>query len=277
MKGILIASLSILMFWPRFSESQVRQVYTDESWSVGNSAFGIFDIAPIVVDVCVDEDYIDDECGTHYDSPRLEDHFWHCQDMLPIWGVDAPESCYYPARALWFKKQFNISGEEFGCLKTARLRIQGDNSFVLVVNDFAIGSSKVSDWDRVFEFDVTDKIHEGENEILVQAVNIDGATCFNYAFMGLCLSLDLNAPPSPPEIELYPNPARNRFTLSVGGKNIIQNIKIYASDGRLITIMEGSFTNKIDLPVHRYTGGVYIIEFEVGEDTHHRPFVVVNN
>jgi hypothetical protein len=59
-------------------------------------------------------------------------------------------------------------------------------------------------------------------------------------------------------ISLYPNPANNEITLSIGNTNDISSYRVYTTFGQLL--QEGTLqANKEVISVSRYTVGIYFI------------------
>lgn len=160
------------------------QLVSDTSWGLSSSQNGPFNLPVYEVTNCVDEAYIDAQCGSGYGSPMLAEHFAGCTGMKPIWVAPPPSSCYYPPTPEhWFRKTFSLCTQP----EMAQVRIQADQKFTLFINGTQVGSSTDSDWNVVRSYDVAGLLTAGNNTILVKVDNIDGGSCFNYAFLAFCL------------------------------------------------------------------------------------------
>ena len=175
------------------SNGQSIQISSGLDWKVGLSQTGPFTIDAKDVSFCVDEAVIDSACGTFYGSPDLLNHFEGCNDnLVAIWGTDPAVNCNFPAITYWFNHTFTL--DEFSCLDidNAVARVQADNSLVFYLNGQQIGSTTPSDWDKVFSYEVSDWLVEGQNDITISVNNLSGGSCFNYAFLAFCLDIFTN-------------------------------------------------------------------------------------
>lgn len=174
------------------SVSAQIQIVSDTDWGLSTSSTGPFNLPVYEVTDCVNEAYIDSLCSTSYESPMLPVHFADCPGMKPIWVAPAPATCYYPATGdYWFQKKFNLCSP----VTSAQIKIQGDQKFTLYLNGILLGSTTDSDWNVLKTYDVTSLLTNGSNTILVRVDNIDGGSCFNYAFLAFCLQINTNGSP----------------------------------------------------------------------------------
>jgi hypothetical protein len=186
---IKLATL-VLLSLPILLPAQI-QIMSNLEWKVGTEPNGPFDSPVYDVSDCTDEAYIDAICGPDYPSPLLSEHFADCPDMIPIWGQASPTSCNYPAVTnYWFHHSFDLDITNEFCNWSGTAYIQADQSFTLFINDNIVASSTDSDWPTLFSYDVSDLLNDGANDIRIRANNLDGGSCFNYAFLAFCLTID---------------------------------------------------------------------------------------
>ncbi|MBK9337014.1 MAG: hypothetical protein IPM98_10680 [Lewinellaceae bacterium] len=168
------------------------QIVSGTDWGLSTSQTGPFNLPVYEVTDCVNEAYIDAQCDTTYGSPMLDSHFADCPNMKPIWVSPPPTTCYYAATGdYWFQKKFNLCNQ----VLSAQVKIQADQKFTLYINGVFLGSTTDSDWEILKIYDVSSLLTAGENTILVRADNIDGGSCFNYAFLAFCLQINTNSSP----------------------------------------------------------------------------------
>lgn len=184
MKKTLIL-LSLLLYLS-VAMAQI-QIVSGTDWGLSNSQTGPFNQTIYEVTNCVDEAYIDAQCGAGYGSPMLNTHFAGCPGMRPIWGIPPPGDCYYPPSPgnYWFQKIFSLCSAP----SNAQVKIQADQKFTLYINGTLVGSTGDSDWNILQTYDVTSLVTAGNNTILVRADNINGGSCFNYAFLAFCMDI----------------------------------------------------------------------------------------
>lgn len=276
--------LFLFVLLSNIAYSQNVQIASDFDWEVGLSQNGSFDIVPLGGGNCVDELHIDDICGASYASPALEDHFSTCKDFEVIWGSAAPESCYYQAETFWFKKTFILTEAVTDNLIDGFAKIQGDNRFTFYMNGTELGSSAPNQWDTAIDYEVTNHLIEGENEILVEVENLNGGTCFNYAFFAFCLDINYSFYSSNEEIpdvdsymDIFPNPTSDYINIISKTSSDIQNLNIYSIDGRKYFTERTSIQEELTIPVGHWHNGIYIVEFEVDGLIFHKRVVISKN
>ena len=94
--------------------------------------------------------------------------FWHPNEI----GINKP---------VYFRKEVTVpQGKK---VTSALIRMTADNKFTVYLNDEKIGSG--NSWQKVYDFDVTDKI-KNNNIVAIQAANTSGDIC------GLLFSLKIN-------------------------------------------------------------------------------------
>ncbi|MBL7774370.1 MAG: hypothetical protein JNK89_00115, partial [Saprospiraceae bacterium] len=187
-KTLLVPCMLLQVF---LAQAQI-QIATDTTWGLSFSQNGPFDLPIYVVTNCLNEAYIDAQCGPDYGSPMVPTHFADCPGMKPLWVAPAPANCYYPPTGdYWFKKEFNLCGQ----VLSAMAKVQADQKFTFYLNGTLIGASGDSDWDKLLTYNVTSLLKPGPNTVLIRADNIDGGSCFNYAFLAFCLQINTNNGP----------------------------------------------------------------------------------
>jgi hypothetical protein len=189
------ALLFLLLNIPLLLSSQ-NQIVSNLNWRAGVQQNGPYNLPVYDVSDCTNEDYIDQICGTGYESPNFPTHFAGCPDMIPIWGAPSPVTCNYAAFAdYWFHNSFDLDMADDLCHLSAIANIQADQSFTLYINDNFVGSSTDSEWYLLFTYEVKDYLVDGNNDILIRTNNLDGGSCFNYAFAAFCLNIESGTNP----------------------------------------------------------------------------------
>jgi hypothetical protein len=79
---------------------------------------------------------------------------------------------------------------------------------------------------------------------------------YTNGFPGLCSSAAKAPEPAPDTLELFPNPAMNQFTLTYGNMKISE-LRLYAADGRWVRTLKNLPSEKVIVPVHDLTTGMY--------------------
>lgn len=97
------------------------------------------------------------------------DWIWHPTEK----GIDHP---------VFFRKKFKLAPK--ARVARALMRITADNRFTAYLNAKEIGRG--DRWEKIFEFDVTESLHPGENLIAIRAANSLGEIC------GLLFSLKIS-------------------------------------------------------------------------------------
>jgi hypothetical protein len=190
---------------------------TNSGWGASHNQNGPF--GPVFnVSLCTNECVIDCICGEGYGSPHVSEHFDTCctprcgENVVAIWGEPSPWNCYFQPTTFWFRQTFQFDSSACNRLESIVASIQGDQNFQFFLNDSLIGTSTTSDWDSVFTYNNLNIGHlvNGENEILIRVNNINGGSCFNYAFLAFCMQIVTSLLPAP-------NPSFNHQVNQTGG------------------------------------------------------------
>jgi len=74
-------------------------------------------------------------------------------------------------------------------------------------------------------------------------------------------------------IEIYPNPAHDELSIKINNmESGLVSVSIFDSHGQ--KIIDKTFSNKIDLNVSTFSGGVYYLKLQTGEFNEVRKIVI---
>lgn len=190
MKAIVLLLLAVpLAFLPGASYAQLL-VVSNTTWKAGFSQVGPTGLKLYDVGNCVDEARIDMDCGQLYESPKLMKHFMGCTDIQFIWPESPPNDCKFQPGTYWFSKEFDLPAfDPCQTWDSPRALVQADNSFRFFLNGLLMITGNEAQWDQVFSVPINNALAFGKNRIDIEVTNVSGGDCFNYAFMGFCMSL----------------------------------------------------------------------------------------
>jgi hypothetical protein len=189
MKAFVSILAAILVYLPDTIHAQWLLV-SDTTWAAGFSQNGPTGLKLYDVGTCVDEARIDMDCGPGYGSPDLEAHFAGCTDIQFIWPERPPANCKFTPGTYWFTKEFDLPASD-PCRPwdNPRALVQADNNFRFFLNGQLLRTSNDAQWNEVFSIPMQNALTGGRNRIDIEVSNVNGGDCFNYAFMGFCMSL----------------------------------------------------------------------------------------
>lgn len=227
---------------------------------------------------CHDPDYIKDQCGS-YPSPNNKLEL--CSGALPIWGgLDPNDDCYWPPGNYFFKTSFYIPhSAEIDSIKG---NMAVDNFFNIFINDNKAGDHGTGSERWAIDFDLTESEHshinivphlkKGLNTIVVQAWNVHGGSCFNYAFLVFCLKFygigfDQNENClEVDDIVVYPNPADFNFYIKLNCEKEVRALRIYDGVGQSL-IHYNTHQELYKIESATLAAGVYLIEILYSDGT----------
>ncbi|MEM9919615.1 MAG: T9SS type A sorting domain-containing protein [Bacteroidota bacterium] len=75
-------------------------------------------------------------------------------------------------------------------------------------------------------------------------------------------------------VDIYPNPAREFININLSG-NSIRDIELYSISGQLMSKQSGELSNKLTMPIHMFSPGIYFLTITDQMGTKHSHKLVI--
>ena len=200
---VVLTSVLVLGLSAERASAQIH-LFSDLSWEAGTSMTGpwgpVFDVGP-----CANNCVLQCLCDEWGPGDALNINT--CANAIPIWGTPPPADCLYPPGTFFFRRIFDLEIDDHDpcTIPNGTLLWQADNSSRIWINGQTAAnlSSPASGRDTPNgPIDISQYLISGQNEIIVQVNNNNPNGCLNYAFLSLCMDVDVTVITLDPEFHL---------------------------------------------------------------------------